>query len=443
MPNSDGQDSQSDSSLESKDVTKSVLIPSGKTTRRINSTSFTESSLPSYLPDEQLFHKSSRKKDTLTIDNITFKPESQWSESENCFVCLRLLGKIKLERMHHCRLCGKSVCGDCSQKKINDQRVCDVCFLLQNDQEMVEKKKSIMDEKTVKIKKYKESNETLRKQITKLEAEAQRLDGVNEKDKQNHAEKLESKNKLLNHAYKNMTKLEEDKREKTQAVKSKEKELNDKKAALDKIFQSMRILQMDIDNRRSALDGKKQEFDRLKKVFSDLEEQADEEITLFAKVEKEREEQKGSFGSDHDSDRVFAKESILSAYSDNIQLNDIDKDREYPQVNDYKEGVLDPALLNRRPKNDPADNKHYIWNAYGAKKKDCSIFQWSTINQGPSFIMVLLAYQHLLYVCLFICGRVCVCVLIIPLFVGLDRNCLLYTSPSPRDGLLSRMPSSA
>ena len=25
----------------------------------------------------------------------------------------------------------------------------------------------------------------------------------------------------------------------------------------------------------------------------------------------------------------------------------------------------------------------------------------------------------------------------------MDRNCLLYTSPSPRDGLLSRMPSSA
>ena len=27
--------------------------------------------------------------------------------------------------------------------------------------------------------------------------------------------------------------------------------------------------------------------------------------------------------------------------------------------------------------------------------------------------------------------------------IKLDRNCLLYTSPSPRDGLLSRMPSSA
>ena len=27
--------------------------------------------------------------------------------------------------------------------------------------------------------------------------------------------------------------------------------------------------------------------------------------------------------------------------------------------------------------------------------------------------------------------------------VELGKNCLLYTSPSPRDGLLSRMPSSA
>ena len=28
-------------------------------------------------------------------------------------------------------------------------------------------------------------------------------------------------------------------------------------------------------------------------------------------------------------------------------------------------------------------------------------------------------------------------------FSGLSYDCLLYTSPSPRDGLLSRMPSSA
>ena len=31
----------------------------------------------------------------------------------------------------------------------------------------------------------------------------------------------------------------------------------------------------------------------------------------------------------------------------------------------------------------------------------------------------------------------------IPYFAAKKENCLLYTSPSPRDGLLSRMPSSA
>ena len=31
----------------------------------------------------------------------------------------------------------------------------------------------------------------------------------------------------------------------------------------------------------------------------------------------------------------------------------------------------------------------------------------------------------------------------VPLFVGYQNNCLLYTSPSPRDATLSRMPSSA
>ena len=29
------------------------------------------------------------------------------------------------------------------------------------------------------------------------------------------------------------------------------------------------------------------------------------------------------------------------------------------------------------------------------------------------------------------------------LYMGREKRCLLYTSPSPRDGLLSRMPSSA
>ena len=36
-----------------------------------------------------------------------------------------------------------------------------------------------------------------------------------------------------------------------------------------------------------------------------------------------------------------------------------------------------------------------------------------------------------------------ICLVILGKAVKLTKTCLLYTSPSPRDGLLSRMPSSA
>ena len=34
-------------------------------------------------------------------------------------------------------------------------------------------------------------------------------------------------------------------------------------------------------------------------------------------------------------------------------------------------------------------------------------------------------------------------VVLLDIFEGMPKGCLLYTSPSPRDGLLTRMPSSA
>ena len=40
-------------------------------------------------------------------------------------------------------------------------------------------------------------------------------------------------------------------------------------------------------------------------------------------------------------------------------------------------------------------------------------------------------------------GRILTSIPIRTWLSGLARDCLLYTSPSPRDGLLSRMPSSA
>ena len=74
--------------------------------------------------------------------------------------------------------------------------------------------------------------------------------------------------------------------------------------------------------------------------------------------------------------------------------------------------------------------------------------------QVSLFLSVGLSSGQSVFVCLqvslflSVCRSVCLCLQVSlsagqSVFVCLCRSCLLYTSPSPRDGLKSRMPSSA
>ena len=42
------------------------------------------------------------------------------------------------------RLCGTSCCGECSSKKVNEERVCDICYLRVENYDLIEKKKGIL-----------------------------------------------------------------------------------------------------------------------------------------------------------------------------------------------------------------------------------------------------------------------------------------------------------
>ena len=69
-------------------------------------------------------------------------------------------------------------------------------------------------------------------------------------------------------------------------------------------------------------------------------------------------------------------------------------------------------------------------------------------NDNPIALQILgicsaLAVTGNLYITLIMCVALTTVVTLSNLFVSLIRNCLLYTSPSPRDATLSRMPSSA
>eukprot|EP00933_Yihiella_yeosuensis_P047929 TRINITY_DN4391_c1_g1_i7.p1 TRINITY_DN4391_c1_g1~~TRINITY_DN4391_c1_g1_i7.p1 ORF type:complete len:312 (-),score=29.63 TRINITY_DN4391_c1_g1_i7:333-1268(-) len=67
-----------------------------------------------------------------SVSRITTYPSSSFVEARNrngewpgsCTICGSLLGKRRLNPRHHCRVCGKLVCGSCSPNwvKLSDQR---------------------------------------------------------------------------------------------------------------------------------------------------------------------------------------------------------------------------------------------------------------------------------------------------------------------------------
>ncbi|KAL4464450.1 hypothetical protein ABPG72_011738 [Tetrahymena utriculariae] len=76
-------------------------------------------------------------------DKITFLSEKDFKFEKNCWVCKILFGKMN-DRQHHCRLCSHSVCKICSQKRVNDNRVCDICFLKMKNVKGEKRKKKLL-----------------------------------------------------------------------------------------------------------------------------------------------------------------------------------------------------------------------------------------------------------------------------------------------------------
>jgi hypothetical protein len=66
------------------------------------------------------------------------------------------------------RACGKSVCGDCSTRKINDNRACDVCFYKASNVLVEDKRKNMLIEKTRMIEEYKRKAEEAQKYLEEL-----------------------------------------------------------------------------------------------------------------------------------------------------------------------------------------------------------------------------------------------------------------------------------
>lgn len=74
---------------------------------------------------------------------IQFITDKDYKKEDICYVCKITFSTFN--RQHHCRLCAHSVCENCSMKRVNDQRVCDICFLKLKNLSIEKKKKKLLN----------------------------------------------------------------------------------------------------------------------------------------------------------------------------------------------------------------------------------------------------------------------------------------------------------
>jgi len=75
-----------------------------------------------------------RQRSISPLQPAALGPPTNWvpdEEASHCFLCHAEFGQVR--RKHHCRLCGRITCGDCSQTRLRlqgyseKQRICDEC----------------------------------------------------------------------------------------------------------------------------------------------------------------------------------------------------------------------------------------------------------------------------------------------------------------------------
>lgn len=134
-----------DSEIDAQEFLDEVYSPNNKRiedSSALNISEFVKSGSISEIvsPDDQSRSVVSTTSDTSLDNNVIVSKindsfteavkvytitKGEWKLADNCYFCRR---KFKLNKgRHHCRFCANSVCSSCSNHKLKNMRICDVC----------------------------------------------------------------------------------------------------------------------------------------------------------------------------------------------------------------------------------------------------------------------------------------------------------------------------
>lgn len=178
--------------------------------------------------------------DLNSIQNSEIKklPKSHWQKSDDCYICERIFS-IKHPR-HHCRSCGKSICGYCSKNKVKKLRVCDICNFRYKNKEYENIKKEYLIELDAQNFSLEDKSRDLREKIGELKIKEEQIIKTNEK-------KLEVKKKELFESESNLDNLEKLVESKKQEIEKKEEGIRQREDIIKKYEENIKTFENDIE----------------------------------------------------------------------------------------------------------------------------------------------------------------------------------------------------
>jgi len=198
------------------------------------------------------------RRDSVFIDN-----KKDWITQNSCIVCKKKFDKLKGIFTHHCRLCGNSACGDCSIKKIEEHRVCDVCYMKATDHRAQERRSLTLQAKTDLMYKYAKERKGYKKETAELERNTYEL-------RQTVDEEQASQEKGLDNLKKELVKYKDIIQKKTEnneilkeALKSDRNLLYEKEKEMAEAGRRLNQLNKEIEQKADSLKIKELEYKNL------------------------------------------------------------------------------------------------------------------------------------------------------------------------------------
>ncbi|CAD8109939.1 unnamed protein product [Paramecium primaurelia] len=215
------------------------------------------------------FSAYKEKMQDLMLPNVEFIEPQDFKKQNECIVCA--IEFTQTNRQHHCRMCGSSCCGQCSQKTINKNRVCDICYM-KASQLAAEKKRNKF------LQSLKDSAKKLKRHIEQAERKKQELQ--NERDAQQDKSQIdlrvlekETEDYRLKYSQKTQDKCQYE--QQVLELKVKMSELNTLKEQIHQECQEkeqeIRAYDTNLYLREQELNDKKAQLQRLKQQKEELE----------------------------------------------------------------------------------------------------------------------------------------------------------------------------